>query len=240
MLKHRRWASLDRADHGWLKARHHFAVSAAGNSAHGPVGSLIVWNDDEIAPKSGFPFHGHKDIEIITYVRQGTLAHRDSLGSEGHIEAGGVQVMSAGTGIRHTEYNPADIPLKLFQIWILPRHSGGTPRWDTRPFPGGDGSGRFAVLASGMPGDNNALPIRADARVLGMTMKAGSSVRHELDSGRSAYLVAARGSVTVNGEPVGPLDGVVIADVSLIQVVAAQDAELVMVDTRSLHQLSIV
>src|SRR5437667_5278980 len=103
MLEHRPWADLGGAELHWLKAKHHFAVDRAGNPAHRSLGSLVVWNDDEIAPKSGFPFHGHRNIEIITYVREGVVAHEDDLGSRGRLEAGDVQVMSAGTGIRHAE-----------------------------------------------------------------------------------------------------------------------------------------
>ncbi|HWU68741.1 MAG TPA: pirin family protein, partial [Stenotrophobium sp.] len=118
MLAHRRWKSLDQADHGWLHAKYHFRVSAAGNPAHQALGPLVVWNDDEIAADAGFPFHGHRDIEIITYVRQGVLGHRDTLGSEGTIQAGDVQVMSAGTGVTHAEYNLEDEDTTLFQIWV--------------------------------------------------------------------------------------------------------------------------
>lgn len=231
MLAHRRWKSLDQADHGWLHAKYHFRVSAAGNPAHQALGPLVVWNDDEIAADAGFPFHGHRDIEIITYVRQGVLGHRDTLGSEGTIQAGDVQVMSAGRGIRHAEFNQGKTPLKLYQIWLQPREAGGEPRWDTKPFPKSDRSGRFVVLASGLPGDEGALPIRADARLLGATLPAGERIRHELGSSRSAYLVAASGRIAVNGEPMDALDGVAMTDVSAAEIVALEDAELVMVET---------
>jgi len=230
MLKHRRWESLDKADHGWLRAGHHFLVNPEGNPAHHALGALIVWNDDQIAVGGGFPLHGHRDMEIITYIRQGVLGHRDSLGSEGTIHAGDVQVMSAGTGIRHAEFNQGEVPLKLYQIWLLPREPGGAPRWDTRSFPKGNRSGRFVVLASGYAGDEGALPIRADARLLGATLKAGQRVRHELDPARRAYLVAASGRIEINGEPVGPLDGVAITNVAAAEVSALEDSELVMVD----------
>ncbi|MFM0643828.1 pirin family protein [Paraburkholderia bryophila] len=230
MLIHRRWQSLDRADHGWLRAKHHFAVSADGNAAHAPLGPLVVWNDDEIAAGSGFPMHGHRDMEIISYVRQGVLGHRDTLGSEGVISAGDVQVMSAGAGIRHAEFNRGDVPLKLYQIWLRPRETGGTPRWDTKPFPRGDRSGRFVVLASGFTADEDALPIRADARVLGAMLKTGEQVRYELAARSQAYLVVASGRIEVNGEHVGPLDGVAITQVAAAQISALEDSELVMVD----------
>ncbi|MGF6724290.1 redox-sensitive bicupin YhaK (pirin superfamily) [Paraburkholderia sp. GAS41] len=230
MLTHRRWKSLDRADLGWLRAKHHFAVGADGNPAHAALGPLIVWNDDEIALGSGFPMHGHRDMEIITYVRQGLLGHRDTLGSEGTIKAGDVQVMSAGTGIRHAEFNRGEVPLKLFQIWLRPRETGGEPAWDTRPFPKDDRSGRFVVLASGFASDDAALPVRADARVLGALLKTGESTQYELGPARRAYLVVASGRIEVNGEPVGPLDGVAITQVAAVQISALEDSELVMVD----------
>ena len=230
MLEHRPWADLDGAELGWLKAKHHFAVDPSGNPEHRPLGSLVVWNDDEIAPKSGFPLHGHRNIEIITYVRQGVVAHEDSLGSRGRLDAGDVQVMSAGTGIRHTEYNPGDVPLKVFQIWILPRELGGMPRWATKPFPKADRSGQLVALASGLPGDEDALPIRADARVLGATLSGGESVSYALGEFRNAYIALAFGSVVVNGERVGPRDGVAITKEPSFQIVAVEDTELVLVD----------
>ena len=231
MLVHRRWESLGRADMGWLTAKHHFAVSHEDNPAHHALGPLIVWNDDEIASGSGFPMHGHRDMEIITYVRQGVVSHRDTLGSDGTIHTGDVQVMSAGTGIRHMEFNNGDVPLKIYQIWLKPRFSGGEPRWDTKPFPKADRSGRFVVLASGFEGDEEALPIRANARLLGATLKAGGLIQQELGASQQAYLVAATGRIEVNGEPMGSLDGVAIVNVASVKISALEDSELVMVVT---------
>ena len=125
------------------------------------MGRLRVWNDDEIAPDTGFPPHPHADMEIITYVREGAITHEDSLGNKGRTEAGDVQVMSAGSGIRHAEYNREPMPTTLFQIWIEPERSGGEPSWGAKPFPKSDRSGRFVPLASGFAGDGDALPIRA-------------------------------------------------------------------------------
>lgn len=230
MLVHRRWESLGRADLGWLTAKHHFAVSAGDDPSHRALGPLIVWNDDEIAVGSGFPMHGHRDMEIITYVRQGVVGHRDTLGSEGTIQAGDIQVMSAGAGIRHTEFNKGDVPLKLYQIWLMPRVSGGEPRWDTKSFPKGDRAGRFVVLASGFDTDKEALPIRANARVLGASLTAGNRIEQQLSSVRQAYLVVSAGRIEVNGEPMGPLDGVAITGVETVRINALEDSELVMVD----------
>jgi hypothetical protein len=231
MFAHRRWESLGRADLGWLRAKHHFAVSADDNPEHGALGPLIVWNDDEIAVGGGFPMHGHRDMEIITYVRQGVLGHRDTLGSEGTIRAGDVQVMSAGTGIRHTEFNKGDVPLNLYQIWLVPRVAGGEPRWDMKQFPKGDRSGRFVVLASGFARDEGALPIRANARLLGATIKAGERIWQALSPSRCAYLAVASGRIEVNGELMGPLDGAAITKVPAVEITALEDSELVMVDT---------
>ena len=230
MLTHRRWNTLDAADHGWLRAKYHFQVKPEGNPAHRALGPLIVWNDDEIAVDGGFPFHGHRDVEIITYVRQGVLGHRDTLGSEGTIHAGDVQVMSAGEGIRHAEFNKGDVPLRLYQIWLQPRETGGAPRWGTKPFPKAHRAGRFAVLASGFADDADALAIRADARLLGATLKAGETIRQPLARGRRAYLVVASGRIEVDGQALEPLDGVAITDADAIDVSALEDAELVMVE----------
>jgi quercetin 2,3-dioxygenase len=231
MLQPRLWADLGGGDFGWLKAKHHFSIGGQGNPNHGPLGSLIVWNDDEIAPGTGFPLHGHKDVEIITYVRQGTVAHKDDLGNVGRIEAGNVQIMSAGTGIRHAEFNPGHEPLKIYQIWIRPRDAGGTPRWGTRPFPKAGQSGRLVVLASGFEADEGALSIRADARVFGAVLADGDTVVHSLAAKRHAYLALAAGAVTVSGKHLHRSDGIAITGETDIQISALQPTELVLVDT---------
>ena len=230
MLAHRRWDSLDKANRDWLRARYHFSVDASGNPAHQALGSLIVWNDDEIAVGGGFPLHGHRDVEIVTYVRQGLLGHRDTLGSEGSLHAGDIQVMSAGRGIRHAEFNQGSEPLKVYQIWMRPREPGGEPRWGTRSFPKSERSGQFAVLASGYGEDGDALRIRANARLLGASLKAGQRVRQPLDALPHAYLVVASGRIEIDGEPMGPLDGVAISAATAVDIFAAQDSELVLVE----------
>jgi hypothetical protein len=149
MLQIRPAKSLDTADYGWLKARYHFRVTPEGNPANSPVGSLVVWNDDEIAPGRGFDFHGHMNMEIISYIRRGAVTHRDTIGSVGLTSAGDVQAMSAGTGIRHSEFNLGQEPLTLFQIWLRPRRAGGEPHWDSRRFPKADRANQLVVLASG-------------------------------------------------------------------------------------------
>ena len=183
-----------------------------------------------IQPKSGFPAHPHRDMEIITYVRKGAITHQDNLGNEGRTEAGDVQVMSAGSGIAHAEYNMEDEVTQLFQIWILPDESGGQPSWGAKPFPKDGRAGQFVTLASGMANDNDALPIRTNARVAGATIKAGETLRYALGEGRSAYLVPATGKIEVNGVEAKARDGLAIRDEAEIAVTAIEDSEVVLVD----------
>jgi len=145
--------SLGRMDIDWLKARYHFSFANYFDPKRLGFGPLRVVNDDTILPHSGFDPHGHRDMEIITYVRKGAISHADSFGNEGRIEAGDVQVMSAGTGILHAEYNREPAPTQIFQIWIEPAEHGLPPRWETRQFPRADRSGELVALASGRPGD---------------------------------------------------------------------------------------
>jgi hypothetical protein len=230
MIDLRPFDSLGGADHGWLKAKHHFSFASYFDANRTSWGSLRVWNDDTIAPNAGFPPHPHSDMEIITYVRKGAITHEDNLGNRGRTEAGDVQVMSAGTGIVHGEYNREPETTQIFQIWILPTSKGKAPSWGARPFPKGDRSGRFTALASGDEADTDALPIRADARVLGATLKAGETVEYPLGSHRLGYLVPAVGAVEIDGLRVGPRDGAAIRDVDTLRVTALEDAEVVLVD----------
>jgi redox-sensitive bicupin YhaK (pirin superfamily) len=230
MIDRRPFESLGGADHGWLKAKHHFSFASYYDPQRMGHGALRVWNDDEIAPNSGFPPHPHSDMEIITYVREGAITHRDSLGNQGRTAAGDVQVMSAGTGIRHAEYNLEPETTRLFQIWIEPDQPGGAPSWGAKPFPKGDRSGRFVTLASGIAGDEDALPIRAQARVLGATVKAGERVEYDLAQGRHAYLVVTGGAADVNGVVLKPRDGAAITDEPKLVITASDDAEIVLVD----------
>jgi redox-sensitive bicupin YhaK (pirin superfamily) len=230
MIERRPFKNLGGADHGWLRARHHFSFADYYEPGRLGWGSLRVWNDDEIEPNTGFPPHPHADMEIITYVREGAITHRDSMGNEGRTGAGDVQVMSAGSGIRHAEYNLEPEKTTLFQIWILPRTKGGQPAWGARPFPKDDRSGRLVTLASGFANDNDALPIRADARVLGATLKTGETVEYAIGATRHGYLVAATGAVEVNGVRIDTRDGAAIADVETLRITALKDAEIVLVD----------
>jgi redox-sensitive bicupin YhaK (pirin superfamily) len=230
MIERRPFATLGGDDLGWLKTRHHFSFASYHHADRMGWGSLRVWNDDEIAAGGGFPLHPHADMEIITYVRAGAITHRDSMGNQGRTEAGDVQVMSAGTGIRHSEYNLEDVTTLIFQIWIHPTARGGAPSWGAKPFPRADRSGRFVTLASGDAADQDALPIRADARVLGATVKAGEHVTIDLDPRRHAYLVPASGVIEAGGVRIAARDGAAITDVARLDIVALEDAEIVLVD----------
>src|SRR6059058_1159477 len=230
MIELRPFSKLGSADHGWLKARHHFSFGSHYDPTNMGHGSLRVWNDDEIAPQSGFPAHPHANMEIITYVREGAITHQDSLGNTGRTEAGDVQVMSAGSGIRHSEYNVEPTKTKIFQIWIEPVARGGQPTWGAKPFPKANRSGKLVTIASGFDADTDALPIRADARVLATTLKAGESAEYATRPARRLYLVPATGSVEINGVCVNTRDGAAITDEPLLKITALRDSELVLVD----------
>ena len=230
MIELRPFNTLGGADHGWLKARHHFSFASYHDPDRLSWGALRVWNDDEIQPDTGFPPHPHANMEIITYVREGAITHRDNMGNHGRTEAGDVQVMSAGNGIRHSEFNRELETTKIFQIWIQPTKPGGQPAWGAKPFPKGDRSGRFVILASGLANDNDALPIRAHARVLGATLRSGESVEYALDGKRRGYLVPAAGAVEVNGVRINARDGAAIRDVGTVTITALEDSEIVLVD----------
>jgi hypothetical protein len=230
MIELRPYAGLGGGNHGWLDTRHHFSFADYQDPERIHWGQLRVWNDDEIAPGSGFPLHPHADMEIITYVREGAITHKDNLGNTGRTEAGDVQVMSAGSGIRHSEWNAEAGVTKIFQIWIIPESRGGAPSWGARPFPRHQRAGQFVTLASGPAPSGDTLPIRADARVLGATLKAGETAEYHLAQGRHAYLVPSHGAIDVNGVRVGARDGAAIAEEPVMRVTALEDAEIVLVD----------
>jgi quercetin 2,3-dioxygenase len=230
VIERRPFHNLSGEDIGWLKAKRHFSFGGSDDRARQGWGALRIWNDDEIAPDAGFPPHAHANMEIITYVREGVVTHRDSLGNEGQTQAGDVQVMSAGTGIRHAEYNTEPVPALIFQIWIVPDTQGGPPTWGSQPFPRADRSGRFVAFASGFESDTDALPIRARARVLGARLTVGQSIEYAFGERRRAYLVPSSGTVDVNGVRIHARDGVAIKDVAVVRIAAIEDADVVMVD----------
>ena len=232
MIELRPFETLGAADHGWLDAHHHFSFASYHDPERTNWGQLRVWNDDTIEAGTGFDPHPHRDMEIVTYVRSGAITHKDSLGNEGRTEAGDVQVMSAGSGIRHAEYNLEDEPTRIFQIWLIPDEYGEAPSWGTKPFPKDDRAGSWSVLASGMAADSDgdALPIRTNARVLGASLKAGETLVYEIEPARHGYLVPATGQIDVNGLEARARDGVAFTGVDEITITATEDSELVLVD----------
>ena len=230
MIDIRPFNSLGHANHGWLDAHHHFSFANYYDPARMGWGRIRVWNDDTIGAQSGFPPHPHRDMEIVTYVRTGAITHQDSMGNKGRTGAGDVQVMSAGSGVVHAEYNLEDEQTTLFQIWIETDQPGVQPGWGAKPFPKDSREGAFQLLASGHP-DDGALSIHADARVLGATVKAGKSIAIDADPERHLYLVPS-GRVRVNGTQAGPRDGVAITGEARVEIEAEDDAELVLVDAR--------
>ena len=230
MIDIRPFASLGHADHGWLDAHHHFSFASYLDPSRMGWGRIRVWNDDRIAARSGFPPHPHRDMEIVTYVRTGAITHKDSMGNEGRSEAGVVQVMSAGSGVTHSEFNLENEETTLFQIWIETDRPGVKPGWGQMPFPKEARDDRFQLLASGDPGDG-ALTIHADAKILGATLKGGSSLRYEADPARHLYLVPSA-PIRVNGVEANARDGVAITGEEEVTIEADADAELVLVDAR--------
>ena len=230
MIDIRPFASLGHANHGWLDARHHFSFASYHDPARMGWGRIRVWNDDRIAARSGFPPHPHRDMEIVTFVRTGAITHQDSLGNKGRTGAGDVQVMSAGTGVMHAEYNLEDEETTLFQIWIETDRPSAAPSWGAMPFPREARDGSFQLLASGDEGDG-ALTINADARIMGATLRAGESLALDAAPERHLYLVPS-GRVRVNGTAANARDGIAITGEPQLRIEAEEDAELVLVDAR--------
>ena len=234
MIDVRTYESLGTFRNDWLDAHYHFSFSGYRDPKRDHWGALRVWNDDTVQPHTGFSRHGHRDMEIITYMRRGAITHRDHLGNDGRTVAGDVQVMSAGRGIEHEEQNLEDGITQLFQIWIIPNENGVKPRWETRTFPKGEQSGALITLASGRKRDSAALPIHQDAAILAASLKPGQSVRHELEPGRHLYLVAAAGLITVNGKPAKARDGVAVTGEDALEITASEDSEILIADVPAL------
>ncbi len=230
MIDVRPFDKLGRFRNEWLNANYHFSFSGYHDARRMGEGALRVWNDDTIQPKTGFPPHGHQSMEIITYVRTGAITHKDSMGNHGRTEAGDVQVMSAGSGVQHAEWNEEDDATTLFQLWIQPRESGGKPGWGARKFPKGDRSGKWAVFASGT-GEDDSLVIKQDAKVMGATLKAGETLTYDVKAGRHGYLVLAAGSVELNGQVLKARDGAAVTGAETLTLKGIEDAEIVFVDT---------
>ena len=232
MLKHHPFESLGGARHGWLDAKHHFSFASYHDPKKMSFGELLVINDDRIAPHTGFDTHPHRDMEIITYVRRGAITHKDSRGNKGRTTAGNVQVMSAGTGIMHSEYNHEDEETNIFQIWIIPRSTGIQPSWDAAEFPREPVDDRLPLLVSG---DGTApLQINQDARIFAGTLARGTSLTHAITG--QAYLLVSEGAVTVNGVAAAKGDGISAAGEKSFTLDADSDAEILIIEVPGKQQ----
>lgn len=227
MIKIYPFKQLGEADHGWLHARYHFSFSSYYNEKRMGFGALRVINDDQIKAGKGFPPHSHQDMEIITYVRQGAVMHKDSLGNSGATSAGDVQVMSAGTGIQHSEFSHESEDTMLYQIWIEPNRKGVAPRWDTKTFPK-DFSTSLQLLVSGREEDKEALFIYACASIYGGRLKKGAEIAHQVSD--KAYILASTGSFEVNGQKLNERDGAEAVDEKTLNIKAIDDCEILVID----------
>jgi hypothetical protein len=233
MIVTRRARDRGHADHGWLDTRHTFSFGDYHDPRHMGFRALRVINEDRVAPGAGFPTHGHRDMEIISYVLSGALEHRDSLGTGSVIRPGDVQRMSAGTGVRHSEYNhSADEPVHFLQIWIEPAEAGIPPGYEQRSFPPGEMRGRLRLIAS-RDGAEKSVTIHQDARVYAGALPAGQAVTHPLESGRHAWVQVARGAVDVGGHALGQGDGVAVSAEGAVVIAGAdgdEPAEILLFD----------
>jgi redox-sensitive bicupin YhaK (pirin superfamily) len=226
MIEHRKFGDLGTVDFGWLKARHHFSFGHYHDPARMHFGTLRVVNDDRIAAGNGFEKHPHDNMEIITYVRQGEIRHRDNLGNDGVTAAGDVQVMSAGSGIIHAEHASQTEDTRLYQIWILPNRREVKPRWDAAKFPAAPVTDALPLLVSGVEGEA-PLFIHADAKVWGGKLAKGTSLTQ--DAGPRAYVLASAGETVANGHALVPGDALSLVDEGPLTIEAATDAELVVI-----------
>ena len=226
---------LGRFQNEWLNAHYHFSFGHYHNPDRMGFGNLRVINDDIIAAGQGFDPHPHRNMEIITYVREGSIIHRDNLGNEGITKAGDVQVMSAGSGITHAEYSDTHQPTKLFQIWIEPRERNVTPRWDQAEFPHAPVNQNLKLLVSGRDSHKDqidtgqVLYIHQDASLYGGVIEKGNKITHHPHSGQ-LYMIVSKGDITVNDETLSEGDGAEISDKSPLEIIAQTNAEIVIID----------
>lgn len=230
MLTIRKSEDRGYADHGWLQSYHSFSFADYYDPAHMGWGNLRVINDDVIAPGGGFGTHGHRDMEIVTYVTAGLLGHKDSMGNGTDIPPGDVQRMSAGSGIRHSEFNHApDATTRLFQIWITPRQQGITPGYEQKTFADAEKRGRLRLIAS-PDGTDGSVTIHADAALYAGLLDADAAVTLPLNPARKAYVHLIRGSLAVNGQTLQPGDAALLSDESSLTLNNANDAEVLVFD----------
>jgi redox-sensitive bicupin YhaK (pirin superfamily) len=230
MLTLRKSTDRGHANHGWLDSHHTFSFAGYHDPAHMGFGDLRVINEDRVQPGQGFGTHGHRDMEIITYVLDGALEHKDSMGNGSVIRPGNVQRMSAGRGVRHSEFNASQTaPVHFLQIWIEPNVAGIDPGYEEKHFTADEKRGRLRLIAAS-DGRDGAVTLHQDARVYAALLDGTDSVTHELKAGRRAYVHVARGNVTVNGAALGAGDGARLTDETAITFTAAKDAEILLFD----------
>jgi hypothetical protein len=223
-------AQRGRTQIDWLDSRHTFSFGDYRDPGHMGFRSLRVINDDRVAPDSGFGTHGHRDMEIITYVLDGELEHRDSLGTGDVLRRGDVQRMTAGTGIRHSEFNPSKTqPVRFLQIWILPEHPGLPAGYEQKKFAEADKRGRLRLIAA-PDGRDGALAIHQDVELFAAVLAANQSITHDLQNGRSCWVQVARGPIELNGQSLGEGDGAAVVNEQRIELKGRDDAEVLLFD----------
>jgi len=231
MITVRRGADRGHANHGWLDSHHTFSFADYYDPKHMGFRDLRVINEDRVAPREGFGTHGHRDMEIVSYVLDGEIEHRDSMGTRGVLKPGEVQRMSAGTGVRHSELNPGDRPLHFLQIWILPEREGLQPGYEQKAFSEAERRGKFRLVVSPR-GDDGSLKINQDARIYATLLGAGEKAEATLGAGRHAWLQLARGSGTLNGVKLTAGDGAQVSGEQQLVLEANEPIEALLFDLR--------
>jgi len=230
MMKIRRSHERGHADHGWLDTRFTFSFADYFDPEHVQFRTLRVMNDDRVAGGGGFPTHPHRDMEIVTYVLEGALEHRDSMGNGSIIKPGDVQYMSAGSGVTHSEFNASETePVHLYQIWMFPEKKGLKPQYDQKSFSAAEKRGKLRLVAS-PDGRDGSVKIRHDNDLYVTVLGSGESVKHQLEPDRHAYVQVARGSVKLNGEKLEAGDGVALSEEASIELTGVNDAEVLLFD----------
>jgi redox-sensitive bicupin YhaK (pirin superfamily) len=230
MIQVRKAAERGHFDHGWLNTHHTFSFADYHDPDHMGFRSLRVINDDHVQPGQGFGMHGHRDMEIVTYVLSGALEHRDNLGNGSVLRPGELQRMTAGTGIRHSEFNPSDQEeVHLYQIWLLPERRGLQPGYEQKPFPEQERRGTLRLVAS-PTGEDGSLTIHQDARLYLSTLQAAETVSHALNPGRHAWLQVLRGRAALNGQPLAAGDGAAVSNEEDLEITGQEDADVLLFD----------
>ena len=230
MITIRRSDERGRANHGWLDTRFSFSFADYFDPEHVQFRTLRVMNDDRVAGGGGFPMHPHRDMEIVTYVLEGALEHRDSMGNGSVIKPGDIQYMSAGTGVTHSEFNASKTnPVHLYQIWMMPEKRGLKPAYDQKNFTEAEKRGKLRLIAS-PDGREGSVKIRQDNELYATVLSEGDSVKHALKPDRHAYVQVARGSVELNGKPLDTGDGAAISAEKAVELTGVQDAEVLLFD----------